>query len=155
MTIEDLRRIDAVTTYYLYAVDIKTKRILWLFETDHSPMFARPLVTDMMVYLGAGYRDPHLYALDTATGKEQWRFDVGGMDTSPVLVGDTIYAAAESKMLYAIDAVTGRFRWRIRLSGQGDGLSVSPDRRTLLVNIVPLSLSAFDISGNFHSHGAQ
>jgi outer membrane protein assembly factor BamB len=54
-----------------------------------------------------------LYCLDAATGKERWRTAVdkaGGINSSPVVVGDAVVALAG--VLTAFDAATGQVRWR-------------------------------------------
>ena len=51
---------------HLYAVDIKTGKEKWKFESGDS-IYYTPVVSDGVVYFGS--KDKHLYALDTKTGE--------------------------------------------------------------------------------------
>jgi outer membrane protein assembly factor BamB len=46
---------------------------------------------------------------------ELWADDISSSTSSPILVGDTIYAVAEKGYLYAVDANTGALKWSLKL----------------------------------------
>ena len=86
---------------------------------------ATPLVTDRLVIIGT--QDRGLVALDRATLEERWhvqadpaliytspysRHPAATVDSSPVLVGKTVYFAASDGALYAVDSASGRTLWR-------------------------------------------
>jgi outer membrane protein assembly factor BamB len=55
-----------------------------------------------------------LRALDTATGNEQWRTQLGGTDTAvfaPTVANDTIYLRTSSELV-VLNAVDGSVRWK-------------------------------------------
>lgn len=96
--------------------------ILWKFRVDVRPvtsssnpnLYGRlgstPAVVQGRVYVGG---DEYLYALDAATGAEQWRFNTpNGFVTSPAVAGDTVYFESGDSTLYAVVATTGKERWR-------------------------------------------
>jgi outer membrane protein assembly factor BamB len=64
---------------------------------------------------------PYLYALDSVTGEERWRFETGCRQVlpSPAVVGGVVYMGGgsdpcnpESPYVYALDPATGEERWR-------------------------------------------
>ena len=66
----------------VFAFDLRDRRIAWSFPTHNfiygSPALAAVPGTPPSVYIGS--YDEHFYALDARTGKQRWRFDVGGAD---------------------------------------------------------------------------
>jgi outer membrane protein assembly factor BamB len=46
---------------------------------------------------------------------ELWSADISSSTSSPILVGDTIYAVAEKGDLCAVDAKTGALKWKLKL----------------------------------------
>jgi outer membrane protein assembly factor BamB len=58
-----------------------------------SPAVARVPGTVPTVYIGS--YDSHLYALNAATGKREWRFDVGGpVPGTATVIGRTVYTSS-------------------------------------------------------------
>jgi len=47
-----------------------------------------------------------------------WRFQSGGISSSPTVMGTTILVSANDHHLYAIDGVTGSLRWRYRAENE-------------------------------------
>ncbi len=56
-----------------YALDLNGN-LLWKFETG-EPIWATPTTDGKFVYVAS--MDHHVYALDPATGQEQWKTDMG------------------------------------------------------------------------------
>jgi outer membrane protein assembly factor BamB len=105
--------------------------ILWKFRVDVRPvtnsnnpnLYGRagstPAAVQGRVYIGG---DEFLYALDAATGAQQWRFNTpGGVVNSPAIAGDTVYFESGDSTLYALAAATGEERWRFTGANPAQG----------------------------------
>lgn len=86
-----------------------------LVFTEHKP---RGATVDWASYGGpaAGGRYSPLTQINTQTVadlKEVWRFDagVGGLQTSPLVVGRTLYGYTTSQKVIALDGASGRMLW--------------------------------------------
>jgi len=55
--------------------------------------------------------DGFVVALDVDSGKELWRFKAGPVESSPLLVKDTLYFGSWDHKVYALDARTGKQLW--------------------------------------------
>ena len=77
-------------------------------------------MVDGVVYLashesGFDTRDSLIYALDSETGDELWRYDaVTSVFFSPAVVEGVLYGGSIAGHLYALDAKTGEERWRFQ-----------------------------------------
>ncbi len=89
---------DKILPAFYYALDLRTGAILWRTQLDGASRSA-PVVLNGIVYTGVSGGDPPacvqggLLALDEATGKVRWKFDVtaphnGGSVWSPVSYAD-------------------------------------------------------------------
>ena len=58
-----------------------------------------------------------VYAVDADDGTEQWRTQLEGSLTAPVVAGETVLVGSETGRLYALDARTGETRWTHRAGG--------------------------------------
>lgn len=87
----------------------------WLFGAPMSSTPTAPAVVDGTVYVGSGdppavnngpisaQPDEKLYALDAASGKEQWAYQLGGVaDSTPMVSNGVIYIGASDRTLYAV-----------------------------------------------------
>jgi len=112
-----------------YALDAATGREVWkvAFTSKRAACASRPIVRDEIIYLTAGTdatagdasrpASDYLFALDTKTGQERWRYRANVPDAyaaaclqQPVVTADTIFAAGAAR-IYAVDRSTGRDRW--------------------------------------------
>ena len=73
--------------------------------------------TPPSVYIG-GY-DEHLYALDARSGKQRWRFDVGGaVPGTATVIGHTVYTSSfKTRATIGIDARSGKKTFFLRQAG--------------------------------------
>jgi glycine betaine/proline transport system substrate-binding protein len=63
----------------------------------------------------------YMYALDVATGKEKWKTTIGvgwSSESSPAVVGDTVYIGSRDNNIYALDATTGNVKWKYFTGGE-------------------------------------
>jgi outer membrane protein assembly factor BamB len=106
----------------VWAVSAADGTVRWRFRTE-GRVRSSPAVAGGRVYVGS--MDGTLYALDLASGRQVWRFDTEGhtldsgkfgfdrrtIQSSPAVVGGTVYVGSRDGHLYAVDAETGRKRW--------------------------------------------
>src|SRR4029078_11166326 len=80
---------------------------------------ASPAYANGTVYVGSW--DSYFYAVDAATGKQEWRFHAGedpvihnqvGFQSSAAVVDGVVYVGCRDSNLYALDAATGTEKWR-------------------------------------------
>jgi outer membrane protein assembly factor BamB len=110
----------------LVALNRDTGRIYWTYTTPgmRGGFQGRALLTDKLAIVNDAYAHS-LLGIDRQTGTEVWRTtkdDSGFLssETTPVLVGDTVFAASADTQIYAVDARTGGLLWRV--PGDGDAL---------------------------------
>ena len=85
----------------LYAVDARTGREKWSFETKGA-VESSPSVAEGLVYVGS--HDGHLYALDCVTGALHWKLRTGGpVRSSPTVSDGAIYFGSDDGYLYAVE----------------------------------------------------
>lgn len=102
---------------YAYALDADTGRELWKRRVGRlnasSPAFARNRL--YLVNLEPG----HVLKLDAKTGKTIWKRDLPGRaESSPIVIGRTVYLGCEDGNLYALSTVNGNVRWATQLGGE-------------------------------------
>jgi outer membrane protein assembly factor BamB len=102
----------------------------WRFETAYyknNPV--QPIIAGKTAYLASG---SVLYALDSETGEQKWRYPAEGsigtpntttIKASPVVAGGTVFVGAMDGVLYAIDNTTGVLKWQFATGG---GIRFSP-----------------------------
>ena len=133
----------ASDTGFLYRLDKRSGKEQWRAKIDRgSPerippykegsrwdRYGSSVVADSKrVYVGS--RDNTLYALDLASGKEQWRVETKDMMTAtPALYRDTVLFADYKGIVQAVAASDGKPRWTYdaKLPVAGD-LVVDADR---------------------------
>lgn len=99
---------------------------------------APPAVDSNFVYAGSNYG--YVYALDTETGQEVWRFQTdSSVEVAPVVAGVIVYANSATK-LYALDKFMGTLRWQFDIDvaaspAVADNSIYVPDRNGNLVAI--------------------
>lgn len=139
---------------YYYALDAETGKEKWRFKTEGErwmgekgywgmkPMeeyhndpwdffLSSPALDknqqDLRVYFGSS--DGHLYALNAATGKLEWKFKTGGIiHSSPALYKGRVYVGSWDSKMYALDAKTGDLVWSFQTGTQPgmNGIQASP-----------------------------
>jgi outer membrane protein assembly factor BamB len=66
-------------------------------------------------------RDGEVVALAHNWGKVRWRRTIGPTESSPLVVGNTVYVGDWRGDVYALDGRTGKTRWRFHTGGRVKG----------------------------------
>lgn len=82
----------------------------WKFKTDRRSVNCTPAVVNGVVYFGndLGY----MYALDTGTGQQKWKFKAGNLQTSSPAIAEGVVYFGTEYVFYALDSITGLEKWR-------------------------------------------
>lgn len=107
---------------YFFALDSKTGAKLFKLESfsDTLYTFSSPGGAKDTVYYYGGLSSC-LYAVDSKTGEERWKFEMGAcFSSSPCISPGVVYIGSKDKCLYAIDTDTGEEQWRFRAEGEID-----------------------------------
>jgi outer membrane protein assembly factor BamB len=101
---------------FAFALDAKTGKTLWERRIGHlnasSPTYYKHRL--YIVNLDPG----HIVKLNAATGKIVWKKTLPGRaESSPVVVGNSVYFGCEDGKLYSLSTVNGNVRWATQLGG--------------------------------------
>jgi outer membrane protein assembly factor BamB len=80
----------------------------WTFKAGDS-IEGAAAVADGVVYVAS--MDQHLYALDLATGKENWKYRARPFKAPPSYRSGLVYVGDEEGRFHCVDASTGKSRW--------------------------------------------
>lgn len=115
---EDDKVIFNTESCTLFALDAKTGKRLW-FKYLGDPTLAQVAVRDGLVFAGHPNGDSGaivLSAFKVKNGSRVWTRTVGGeLLATPVISGDSVYAATIHGVLYRFERSTGKRVWRQRL----------------------------------------
>ncbi len=99
-----------------YALNSENGKPLWRRKVGELNA-SSPAIDNGRVFI-ANLEPGQVVALDAATGKRLWRFDLPDRsETSPVVEGDLVVVGCESGDLFALDASTGKVAWQRELGG--------------------------------------
>jgi outer membrane protein assembly factor BamB len=112
----------------LLALDSATGAIDWSRGTSRCSA-ASPAVRGGVVYFalmgpppcGHQPQSGRVIAVRARDGKRLWAFSCGASESSPLVVGQTVYVGSQDGRLYALDAGTGRERWSFQTGGKIKG----------------------------------
>lgn len=131
---------------YLFALDSKTGKEKWRFQTPSGQGIEAPVISDGMLYMGSN-RDGSLRALDLNTGTEKWKFQINGTVLSLAVGDGTVYVSnypsSSGTFVYAVDSLSGQQRWKFETPGGSSNLKLSGD--TLYVGSIRATLIAIDV----------
>ncbi len=75
-----------------------------------------PLLVDGVLYTGSA--NGHLYAVDSESGKQKWKFETAGrIRSSPRAEGDSVFIGSWDGHVYCLDRNTGAERWKFDTGG--------------------------------------
>ena len=103
----------------VYAVRLSDGLKLWQYpeKSAGQVFFSNPVVApDGQVLVGSAGKDNGIVSLNPATGRENWAAPLVANNhwiASPLVVGDTIYAANNNGSLYAAELATGHILWSL------------------------------------------
>src|SRR6478672_6094771 len=112
----------------LLALDSSTGAVDWSVSTGRCSA-ASPAVRGGVVYFALMDAAPcgdqpgsgRVIAVRARDGKALWAFSCGVSESSPLVVGRTVYVGSQDGRLYALDARTGRERWSFQTAGKIKG----------------------------------
>jgi outer membrane protein assembly factor BamB len=122
--------------YNWYCLDAYTGELIWNFTTGYK-VRASAAVVDGKVFTGAD--DGNFYCLDADTGEELWKVSGGGLfdeilmpqelqsRSSPIVVGDKVYAGALDGNVYCLLTSNGHQVWKHPTEGPIGGSPVYYD----------------------------
>ncbi len=102
-------------------------RVSWSFPTHNfvygSPAVAKVPGTRPSVYIGS--YDEHFYALDALSGKQEWKYDVGGpVPGTATVIGHTVYTSSfKTREAIGIDVRTHRRTFHLPQAGYTPAIS--------------------------------
>jgi outer membrane protein assembly factor BamB len=110
-----------------YAVHHRTGKIVWQRRFDHCSA-ASPTVAYRVVYHtwmqplpcnpSPRSQPGMITAMAARTGKIVWRYRAGVFESSPLVVGKTLYAGSWDHKLHAVNIYTGKARWTFTADGE-------------------------------------
>jgi outer membrane protein assembly factor BamB len=100
-----------------FSLDARTGKVLWERQIGElnasSPAYARGRL--FVVNLVPG----QALALDAKTGKTIWRRPLPGRaESSPIVIGHTVYFGCENGQLFALNTRNGKTKWTATLAGE-------------------------------------
>jgi outer membrane protein assembly factor BamB len=124
----------------VFAFDRDSGKVDWSFPT-HNFIYGSPAVAEVpgtppTVYIGS-YNE-HLYALDARSGRQRWRFAVGGpVPGTATVIGHTVYTSSfKTDRTIGIDVRTRKKTFEQRQAGYTP--VVSDGRRLFLIGYFEL-----------------
>ncbi len=108
---------------FLYCVNASDGSLVWRMDHKISWVISTPAVKDSIVVTGTS-DGRFVQAIQAETGKELWKFRTPQVVwSSPLIVGEVVYAADFDGQLYCLDLKTGK---RISQLWTGDKIMSSP-----------------------------
>lgn len=100
-----------------YAFEALTGSTIWKVEGgDHKGFIGSPSYADGILCFGQG---GNFFALDSATGKEQWVKEGETWFYGSAIANGTVYVGNDDGRLHAYDLKTGEERWQTEVKGEG------------------------------------
>ncbi|MDS0259359.1 PQQ-like beta-propeller repeat protein [Haloarcula sp. S1CR25-12] len=92
------------------ALDADEGNKRWRFDTGNEEIAGAPAVGSDAVYAASGNS---VYRIDSETGESDWTATLsGGVRTTPMLYGETLYVTSGGEALVALNKADGSERWR-------------------------------------------
>lgn len=85
----------------LQAINLNTMDVEWTLNTENNGVWTAPLLHEDTLYVSS--MDQHLYAIDAASGEQNWQFDLEGAGAgTPVLYNDRLYTGSFARKVFAV-----------------------------------------------------
>jgi outer membrane protein assembly factor BamB len=146
------------------SIDAITGKFKWQYKGETPEEYtlrghAGVAVDNDLIY--TGFSNGILVALRKDTGTVAWSTSLKGdaerfmdVDATPIVIGDTVFAASAAGGVYALDKATGLIRWRLPFwdvaqpSSTGNVGGMATDGKLLYVSVADLGTYAIDLGGN-------
>ena len=100
----------------LHALARATGDIRWSFTAEpFEPFVNGPTIAGGLAYV-VGEISMSLYAVDTVTGEERWRYAAASVTAAPAVAGGMAVVSTAEGFLIGLDAATGEERWRTTIT---------------------------------------
>ena len=140
----------------IYAHKLGTGKWIWQYERETPDGFAIRGGSGALYHGGrvyVGFPDGYLGCLQADNGELQWTRQLSGnatrftdVDSTPVLVGDTLYVSCFASGVYALAVKDGSTRWRYDLDAAGQ-LAAEPSGERIYAASATQGLVALDAKG--------
>lgn len=88
----------------------KLSGVKFTFETNGA-IRSTPAIANGRLYFGS--TDGYFYAIDAASGEENWKFKTGGaVSSSPAIYNNIVWFSSRDGFLYAVDSESGKEQWK-------------------------------------------
>jgi len=92
----------------LVCADLEAGDLLWSSDLSDGQTFSTPAVTSNRVVYASG--NGFVYVVKKRDGTPVWKFETGGLPTSPVVGGDKVAVSADG-VLFLLELATGKKVW--------------------------------------------
>lgn len=145
----DVERAYLASGSFVYAVRLSDGTQVWKYpeKTAAHSFISSPVLTDdgQLLVASAG-TDNALFSLDPKTGTENWALPLTGSGNfwvaSPLVLGQTVYAANNNGKLYAIELSTGKPAWDLQID---NSLWSAPTTNGTLIFVASLDHSLYAV----------
>ena len=129
---------------FLYAINCKTKKIIWKFNAN-SRIRTTPAINEGLVVFGT--MDGHIIAADMKDGTEKWKFAVDGASfhfndrnndrtsvfCSPSIGNNIVTIGGRDGFIYGINALNGKLDWKTTHDSSSWILSTAISENTVYI----------------------
>ncbi len=141
----------------LHAVHIKTGERIG-YKSFESAIVGAPVIDGNRLIVTSALAKPTLIAYDGLSGRVKWSLDVGPIETSPLLVGNSLIVTTLEGSVICVDKWTAEELWSSKVPGQihsspaSDGFTVvfGSDEGT----VVALDLNNGSVLWRFETQGS-
>ena len=149
---------------HVYGLDVLTGKFKWQWKVttpDEYTLRGHAGIAAHGELVFTGFSDGTMAALRRDTGSVAWSTSLKGegekfvdVDSTPVVVGTTVYVVSSSGGVYALDEATGLVKWRVPLfdmsapSETASSGTITTDGVRLYVAAANLGIYALDLDGN-------
>ncbi|MBS3122266.1 PQQ-binding-like beta-propeller repeat protein [Candidatus Woesearchaeota archaeon] len=119
----------------IYALNADNGNLIWKKYLEAEVVHSSPAYYNGIIFIGTegsqknNAMPSHLYALDTETGKEVWRFKVDYIQgklnlihATPAIADNVVYVGAENGYFYALNAKDGSLIWKNKIASGAEEL---------------------------------
>ncbi len=118
--------------HHYRAIRVSDGKLIWDFDGLQGPVVSKALLVNGKLVFGAW--DRHLYAVSSASGQLQWKWNNGSSVRNyspasciPVATDGVVYIMAPDRFVTAIDLENGNTLWRNNDGGVRESIGISAD----------------------------